>query len=77
VRFPLPTTLAEARTCLAQMRRGLVSMLARFEPDRFASLAPVMDTFGDRETLRSIRINEPATHAVAVPPPFAGSHVIH
>jgi hypothetical protein len=52
-------------------------MLARFEPDRFASLAPVMDTFGDRETLRSIRINEPATHAVAVPPPFAGSHVIH
>lgn len=77
VRFPLPTTLADARTCLAQMRRGLVSMLARFEPDRFASLAPVMDTFGDRETLRNIRINEPATHTVAVPPPFAGSRVVH
>jgi hypothetical protein len=77
VRFPLPTTLTEARASLAQMRRGLMSMLARFEPDRFASLAPVMDTFGDRETLRSIRINEPTTHAVAVPPPFAGSHVVH
>ncbi len=77
VRLPLPTTLTEARSCLGQMRRGLVSMLARFEPERFASLAAVMDTFGDRETLRSIRINEPATHAVAVPPPFAGSHVIH
>jgi hypothetical protein len=77
VRFSLPTTLTEARSSLAQMRRGLMSMLARFEPDRFASLAPVMDTFGDRETLRSIRINEPATHAVAVPPPFAGSHVVH
>lgn len=77
VRFSLPTTLTEARASLGQIRRGLMSMLARFEPDRFASLAPVMDTFGDRETLRSIRINEPATQAVAVPPPFAGSHVIH
>jgi hypothetical protein len=77
VRFSLPITLAEARACLAQMRRGLVAMLARFEPERFASLAPVMDTFGERETLRSLRINEPATQAVAVPPPFAGSHVIH
>jgi hypothetical protein len=77
VRFPLPTTLAEARTCLGHMRRGLVSLLARFEPERFASLAPVMDTFGERETLRGLRIHEPATQTVEVPPPFAGSHVIH
>jgi hypothetical protein len=77
VRFPLPTTLAEARACLGQMRRGLVSLLARFEPVRFSSLAPVIDTFGARETLGSLRIHEPAMHAVAVPPPFAGSHVVH
>jgi len=77
VRFPLPTTLGEARTALAQMRRGLVSLLARYEPQRFASIASVMDTFGERETLKSLRIHEPAMHAVAVPPPFAGSHVIH
>jgi len=77
VRFALPTTLREARTALAQMRRGLVSMLARYEPDRFASLAPVMDTFGERETLRTLRIHEPTSQTVAVPAPFAGSHVIH
>ena len=77
VRFGLPTALGEARTCLAQMRRGLVSLLARFEPDRFASLSSVMDTYGERETLGSMRIHEPATNVVAVPPPFAGSHVVH
>lgn len=77
VRFALPTTLGEARACLAQMRRGLVSMLARFEPERFASLAPVIDTFGERETLGGFRIHEPVTQSVAVPPPFAGSHVVH
>jgi len=77
VRYPLPTALGEARTSLAQMRRGLVSMLARFEPDRFASLAPVMDTFGERETLRGLKIHEPVAQAVSVPPPFAGSHVVH
>jgi hypothetical protein len=36
-----------------------------------------MDTFGDRETLGSLRIHEPVTHVVEVPPPFAGSHVVH
>jgi len=77
LRFALPTTLGEARTCLAQVRRGLLSMLARFEPERLASIAPVMDTFGERETLGGLRIHEPATNVVEVPPPFAGSHVVH
>ncbi len=77
VRFALPTTLGEARASLGQVRRGLVSMLARFEPDRLASIAPVMDTFGERETLGGLRIHEPVTHVVEVPPPFAGSHVVH
>jgi hypothetical protein len=77
VRFALPTTLGEARGCLARMRRGLVSMLARFEPERFAPLARVLDTFGTRETLAGLHIHEPPTHVVAVPTPFVGSHVIH
>ncbi|MBM4183058.1 MAG: hypothetical protein FJ207_02400 [Gemmatimonadetes bacterium] len=77
VRYPLPTSLGEARVSLAQMRRGLLSMLARFEPDRLASLAPVMDTFGERETLGGLKIHEPLSRVASVPPPFAGSHVVH
>ena len=77
VRYTLPTTLAEARAHLAQMRRGLVSMVARFEPERLASLVPVLDTFGERETLGGLKIHEPTTQVVSVPPPFAGSHVVH
>jgi len=77
VRFPLPTTLAETRECLARMRRGLGSLLARFDPDRFASLARVMDTFGARETLNALRIHEPGHSVVPVPAPVAGSRVVH
>ncbi len=77
VRLALPTTLSEARGCLARMRRGLVSMFARFEPSRFAPIARVMDTFGERETLAGLHIHEPPAAVAAVPAPFAGSHVIH
>ncbi len=77
IRFPLPTTLGETRASLSLMRRGLASILARFEPDRFAPLARVMETFGARETLSGLHIHEPPTHVVPVPPPFSGSHVIH
>jgi hypothetical protein len=77
VRFPLPTTLGEARECLGRMRRGLGTLLARFDPDSFAALARVMDTFGARETLASVRIHESRLHVVPVPPPFSGSHVVH
>lgn len=77
VRYPLPTALGEARANLAQMRRGLLSMLARFEPERFASVAPVMDTFGERETLGGLTIREPAAGAERVPPPYAGSYAVH
>lgn len=77
VRYPLPTALVEARAHLAHMRRGLVSMLARFEPERLASIVPVMDTFGERETLGGLKIHDPAIQTVPVPPPFAGSHAVH
>ena len=77
VRLPLPTSLAEARTALARMRRGLATLMARFEPDRFALIENVMDTFGVRETLAGLHIHEPLSQVVRVPPPIAGSHVIH
>lgn len=77
VRFSLPTTLTEARTVLALMRRGLASLMARFEPDRFAPLAEVMETFGARETLASLHIHEPLVQVTQVPPPISGSHVVH
>jgi len=77
VRFPLPTSLAETRGCLALMRRGLAAMLARFDPSRFASVARLMDTFGERETLAGLHIHEPSAYVVAVPPSFVGSHVVH
>ncbi|HUF75093.1 MAG TPA: hypothetical protein VMM35_02385 [Longimicrobiales bacterium] len=77
VRFPLPTSLTETRTCLALMRRGFASLLARFEPVRFVSVASVMETFGERETLAGLHIHEPAAYVVSVPPPYAGSHAVH
>jgi hypothetical protein len=77
VRLPLPTTLGETRACLALMRRGLAAMLARFEPSRFASVARLMDTFGERETLAGLHIHEPPTSVVSVTPSYAGSHVVH
>lgn len=76
-RFRLPTTLAEARTALARMRRGLATLMARFEPDRFALLETVIKTFGARETLAGLNIHEPLTQVVQVPPPITGSLVVH
>ncbi|MDH3270163.1 MAG: hypothetical protein OEN56_02450 [Gemmatimonadota bacterium] len=77
VRLPIPTTLAEARATLARMRRGLASLMARFEPDRYAALESLIETFGARETLSSLQIHEPLTHVVPVKPPILGSYVIH
>jgi hypothetical protein len=77
VRFALPTSLAETRACLALMRRGLATMLARFEPARFATLSRMLETFGERETLAGLHIHEPSGYVVSVPPPYAGSHVVH
>lgn len=77
VRFALPTTLAETRACLALMRRGLVALLARFEPARFASVARLLDTFGERETLAGLHVHEPPVYVVSVPPTYVGSYVVH
>lgn len=77
VRFAVPTTLYEARGVLASMRRGLASMMARFDPDRFASTAELIDTFGARETLAGLHIHEAMANVVEVIPPGPGSSVIH
>lgn len=77
VRLPLPTTLGEARATLGGMRRGLAALMARFEPDRYAALESVIETFGARETLGSLQIHEPLTRLTPVLPPIAGSHVVH
>lgn len=77
VRMPIPTTLSEARTALAAMRRGLATLMARFEADRYASVARFMETFGARETLAGLHIHEPSASIVRVPPRIAGSHIVH
>jgi hypothetical protein len=77
VRFALPTTLHEARGAVAAMRRGLAALVARFEPDRYATLARLMETFGARETLSGLRIHEPTQRMFAVVPRSVGSQVIH
>jgi hypothetical protein len=77
VRFPVPTTLSEARTVLARMRRGLAALVARFEPTRYEPLARQLETFGARETLSGLHIHEPGVSVVPVPPPTSGSRVVH
>ena len=76
VRLPLPTTLGEARTSLAQMRRGLAVLMARFEPERFASIERLIETFGARETLDGFRVTESVSTAVPLSS-SGGMRVVH
>jgi hypothetical protein len=77
VRFPLPESLAEARANLDRMRRGIAALIARFEPDRFRALEPLVETFGARETLAGLRVHEPRVRAVRVASGVVGSVAIH
>ena len=77
VRFPLPESLGEARESLAAMRLGLAALVARFEPDRFRSLKPMVETFGSRETLAGLQVHEPRVRAVKVSSSTVGSSAIH
>lgn len=77
VRLPIPTTLTETRTTLASMRRGLVGLMARFEPRRYTALESLLDTFGARETLAALQIHEPLDRLVRIQPPIVGSRVVH
>jgi hypothetical protein len=77
VRLPFPETFAEVLHSLAAMRRGLASLMARFEPDRFRTVDRLLDTFGARETLGGLRVREPRVHAVRIAPSIVGSTAIH
>lgn len=79
VRFPLPEMFGEAREALAAMRRGLGSLIARFEPQRYEAMAHVLETFGARETLGTLRFAEPLFRPVRISSsaPFAFSTSVH
>ncbi len=77
VRFSLPETLGEARTELHAMRRGLASLMARFEPQRFQEIGSLTDTFGARETLASLSEREPRVRPVRIMATAAGSGAVH
>ncbi|MDX1566762.1 MAG: hypothetical protein R3223_03110 [Longimicrobiales bacterium] len=66
VRFPLPLSLSETRTVVAEMRDGLEQMLARFEPRRYRAAHDVVDALGSRQTLTRLRIREPRVRTVPV-----------
>lgn len=77
VRFSLPDTLSDARAQLGHMRRGLGLLVARFEPDRFAAMEHVMETFGARETLAGLHLHGPRVHPVRVSSSAPASSAVH
>ena len=78
IRMPLPLTLDEARTTLAGIRAGLAHLVARFEPDRYRSLEPMLSTFGSRETLAQLHLPGPRARYTAVRAPLSATGpVVH
>ncbi len=77
VRLPLPESLVEARESLAAMRRGLAALMARFEPDRFAAMDRLLDTFGARETLAGLHLAEPRFRPVRISAAAPFSTAVH
>ncbi len=66
VRFGLPLDLDELRGELDRVRHGLEHLLRTFEPQRFAAIEGVVETFGHRSTLARIRERPDRTEAVTV-----------
>lgn len=77
VRFSLPESLPEAREALGCMRRGLAALVARFEAGRYAEMAPVLETFGARETLAGLRVGEPRFRPVRINAAAPHSTAVH
>lgn len=77
VRHGLPGSLAEARAVLDGVRRGIASLIARFEPDRYRALDRVVGTFGARETLAGLNVHESDVRAVRVLPAAPSSTLVH
>jgi len=59
--FPIPRTMEETRELLVSVRRGLVRLLGRFEPERLGALRELTSTFGERDSLRSLQEIEAPT----------------
>ena len=76
-RYPLPMTLAETRSVLESMRRGITSLVARFEPARYRALDQLVHTFGARETLSGLTVHEPVVRAVQVHRAAPISEMVH
>ncbi|MFV2007020.1 MAG: hypothetical protein ACC667_06220 [Longimicrobiales bacterium] len=67
VRLPMPLTLAESRTALGTVRKGLAHLLSRFEPQRFRAVEQHLSTFGERETLARLKLRDPRRRAMPLP----------
>jgi len=53
--FQLPHGVSETRSLIRRVRRGLLHLLARFEPARYEALQEQVETFGVRDSLRRLR----------------------
>jgi len=69
--FSLPMSFTEVQDVIAAVRRGLARLTARFEPDRFATLSGLVDTFGARATLANLHLTPGAPHPVPIGSAFA------
>lgn len=75
VAFELPRSMADVRGVLGAVRRGLARLASRFEPDRFAAVAGVVDTFGARETLSGFQGGVATDGREGAESPFASATV--
>ena len=73
--FPLPAWFTEVQDVMASARRGLARLTARFEPDRFATLSGLVETFGARETLAGLHLARPPREPVSIASALASSTV--
>lgn len=81
VRMPIPISLAESRSALGVVRKGLAHLLSHFEPQRFKAVEQHLSTFGERETLARLHLRGPRHRATLVPsegqPPTDSNPTVH
>lgn len=77
VRFVLPQSLEELREEMAAIRRGMIRLLGRFEPDRVAAVQAHLATFGARETLAQLRPDDGGLRAEVVPAAAVRGATVH
>jgi len=77
VRFALPHDLSELRDQMATIRAGLIGLLQRFEPSRYAAIHEVVSTFGARATLARIRDRSPGLTTRPIVQAASRGHTVH